>query len=139
MNKYQFLKELMPVLSPRFYCWNDTNGNELVFLETEGEHFGEPFAVSDKTQLEALENHIHLFGRIRPENRTEAREIAIRIACNLQGALEHRFPDKQFLVFLTINPKDATIIRFHQVWDGEPPYYDADEVYRDTEVFAFKA
>jgi hypothetical protein len=35
---------------------------------------------------------------------------------------------KRFIVYLELNVNDSTIIRFHQIWPGEPPYYNVPEI-----------
>lgn len=52
-------------------------------------------------------------------------------------ALRETYPEKRFLVFLTINA-EGMILRFHQKWKGEPPYYDLSIKYEDdSEILMF--
>jgi len=41
------------------------------------------------------------------------------------------------VVFVTVRMYDSLIIRFHQKWDGELPYYDPDDV-RSEKDFIIK-
>ena len=68
--------------------------------------------------------------------------MALTAARNLRDTLGQTFPGKRFAVFLTLNPEDG-ILRFHQLWPGEVPYYqvsgtverDADALH--TDIYAF--
>lgn len=134
MNKYSFLVDLLPIIYPSFFLKRDQNGNEFVLLDM-GQEFEAPLNISDKTQYEAVENHVHLFGKVREENLRFVREIATAIAENLAKVLKREFPEKSFLVFLTIDKADSTIIRFHQIWENEAPYYAPQKVdYGSAEV-----
>ena len=99
--------------------------------------------MEDRTGYEAVLNHVHLFsGPFPPEELAEVRPRALAAAQDLRHALEQTFPDKRFAVFLTLNPEDG-ILRFHQLWPGEVPYYqvsgtverDADALH--TDIYAF--
>ena len=138
MNKYKLLLGLLPIVYPSFYCRRDSLENELIFLNLGQEVKDKPIIVSDKTQYEAFENHFHLFGRVNKENRASAKDLGIAISKNLAKELKRTFPNKSFIVFLTIDWKDSTIIRFHQMWENESPYFDAKKFdYGDTEVIEF--
>ena len=109
----------------------DPSGAEFVLLDTDDDLLPPSRAVEDRTGYEAVLNHVHLFsGPLPPEELAEVR------------ALEQTFPGKRFAVFLTLNPEDG-ILRFHQLWPGEVPYYqvsgtverDADALH--TDIYAF--
>lgn len=137
MNLYNKLTELLPVLYPNFYSRIDSSQNEFILLKTEASQEGSiPHPIADKTQYEAVENHIHIFEDfIGPKNYTTARQIGISIAQNLYQMLAAKYPNKTFIVYLTINLHGA-IIRFHQIWDNEPTYYDETLEY-NAEVISF--
>ena len=138
MNKYKLLLDLLPILYPSFCCRRDSLDNELVFLNRGQGVKDAPMIVSDKTQCEAFENHFHLFGRVKEENRLSARALGVAISENLVKELRGTFPGKSFVVFLTIDWNDSTIIRFHQIWENEPLYFNPQEFdYGDTEVISF--
>ena len=128
-----------------FYTRRDPSGAEFVLLDTgDGPDTSPlPLAVEDRTGYEAVWNHVHLFsGPFPPEELAEIRTRALAAARDLRHALEQTFPDKRFAVFLTLNPEDG-ILRFHQLWPGEAPYYqvsgtverDADALH--TDIYAF--
>lgn len=137
MNFYTKLTALLPVLYPDFYSRTDSNHNEFILLKTASSQEGPiPHPISDKTQFEAVENHIHIFEEfIGAKHYNAARQIGISIAKNLYQTLETKYPDKAFIVYLTINLHGA-IIRFHQIWNDEPVYYD-EAVQYDAEVISF--
>ena len=130
---------------PAFYTRRDPSGAEFVLLDTGDAPDTAPLSriVEDRTGYEALLNHVHLFsGPIPPEGIAEAREMALAAAQKLRNTLERTFPGKRFAVFLTVNAEDG-ILRFHQLWPGEAPYYpvhgtmerDADADH--TDIYAF--
>ena len=130
---------------PAFYIRTDPSGAEFVLLDTgDGPDTSPlPLAVEDRTDYEAVWNHVHLFsGPIPPQRMAKARTMALTAARNLRDTLARAFPGKRFAVFLTVSPEDV-ILRFHQLWPGEPPYYevrgqverDADDAH--TDIYAF--
>ena len=139
MNQFQKLSQLLPVLYPKFYTASDPAGNELVFLCTDQAPPVSVFqdVVPDRTACEAVENHVHLLdGPIRKRDMPAARCFSTAVAEHLFQALTCAYPDKTFLVFLTLHA-DGAIIRFHQCWPGEPPYYDETVSY-DAELIVFR-
>lgn len=137
--KYDMLLKMMPIIYPSFYSLLDDNGNELVFLDL-GDRFEEPLKISDKTQFEAFENHFHLFDKIGEANRELAISIGKTIANNLLKTLAKTYPTKKFIVYLEVDVKESVIIRFHQIWDGEPPYIDVRSFrHASQSIFEFKS
>lgn len=124
MSRFDLTDGLLPVLFPQFYEVRDAAGNEFVLLRSGGdEPEGLPREVKDRTQFEAFENHVHLWGRVRKGEQETARRIGLAIARNLSETLKRRYPSKAFVVYLDLSFSDSTIVRFHQLWPGEPPYY----------------
>ena len=130
---------------PAFYIRTDPSGAEFVLLDTgDGPDTSPlPLAVEDRTDYEAVWNHVHLFsGPIPPQRMATARTMALTAARNLRDTLGQTFPGKRFAVFLTLDSEDG-ILRFHQLWPGEVPYYqvsgtverDADALH--TDIYAF--
>ena len=126
-----------------FCTRRDPSGAEFVLLDTGDDLLPPSRAVEDRTGYEAVWNHVHLFsGPLPPEELAKVRTLALAAAQDLRHALEQTFPDKRFAVFLTLNPEDG-ILRFHQLWPGEVPYYqvsgtverDADALH--TDIYAF--
>jgi hypothetical protein len=117
---------------------SDEKGNEFVFFTHVS---NEPINnVNDRTEFEALENHVHLLDRVKKEEFSKLFPIAEKLGNALLNALKFNYPSKNFIVFVTIDLHDAFIIRFHQKWDGEPPYYNpSDFISPNTRVFMFKS
>ncbi|MDR1390583.1 MAG: hypothetical protein LBJ31_11500 [Treponema sp.] len=138
-----FLANILPIIYPQFYISTDLDGNELVFLDIglpKDDITNKKFdktAQFDKTAYESFENHFHLFGKINKKDEEVAIKIGKTISQNLLNALQMNFPDKIFIVYLTVNIKDSTIIRFHQEWNNEPPYFDS-KAFSDEYIFEFK-
>jgi hypothetical protein len=83
-------------------------------------------------------NHFHLFENVGEAGRTTALELGKAIAQNLLSALTNAFPKKHFIVYLELNVRDSTIVRFHQVWEDEPPYIDVTQAFDDgSEIYDF--
>lgn len=140
MRKYELLLSLLPLMYPDFYLQKDQDGNELVFLDIGNHEKDIQIATMDKSQCEAIANHVHLFGRVNMANKAAIERIGLAIAKNLCRTLVQAYPDKRFVVFLQVNINETTIIRFHQIWEGEPLYFDINQSYHDgTEIFEFRS
>jgi hypothetical protein len=137
MSEYDFLLRILPIVSPEFYTVKDQEDNEFVFLNSEGKVKNISNRKIDKTQCEAIHNHFHLFNRINFNKKIKAINIGIAISKNLLNALSFNFPQKKFIVFLEVNIKDSTTIRFHQIWNDELPYFNIDQ-FKNTEVELFE-
>lgn len=126
MDIFDFIINLSFIVFPELYTVMDSENNEYVFLKS-GEKINSLGIVKDKTQLEAFENHVHLFGKVKKNRRQAALAAARLIANNLIKELRLHFPNKKFHIFLDCDFSDHIIVRFHQHWDDEPPYYDCTE------------
>ena len=71
--------------------------------------------------FEALDSHFHLIDNIRRYDKQLLIDFGKKIGKLLIDRLSFSFPDKHFVVFVTIT--DSMIIRFHQKWENEPYYY----------------
>ena len=145
----KYVKELLPVIYPRFYTLYNENLDELVFLDTGTRTkpdkldipTGKPVTsfIYGNTVMEALDSHVHMFEHVGAKNKALAVEIGTCIAENLLKSLCEAFPEKKFVVYLSINVTDSCIVRFHQVWEGEVPYYDITKFQTDeVQLFEFK-
>ena len=140
MNKYEALVNLLPVIYPSFYVAKDKDTIELVFWDLGEHHILENTRIIDKTQFEAIENHFHLFEKVGVKNKESVVKIGISIAKNLLKSLIDVFPNKQFIVYLEVNVNDSTIIRFHQIWENEPLYFEvATFKNKDVDLFEFRS
>jgi len=110
------------LIYPDFHIMKDSSGQEMVFL---CEHKQiENWVVENRTVVEALENHVHVFDNVKKRYRNDVKRISIAISRNLLRSLMQQFPDKSFVVYLDLNYKDSVIIRFHQIWADEEIYYE---------------
>ncbi len=99
-------------------------GDEFILLKSCGiTKITEP--IEDKTAFEALQNHVHLFDNVKKSQQDEVCELSEKLGKLLLSALKQSFPDKHFVVFVTVDSE--VIIRFHQKWSGEPWYYITDD------------
>jgi hypothetical protein len=139
MTNCDFLLKLLPILTPTFYTLRDEDTNEFVFLRAGEELKHISNKNIDKTQLEAFINHFHIFDKINVNKKDDVIEVGKAVSRNLLNALTYNFPKKKFIVFLDVNVKDSTTIRFHQLWSGEPPYFDINQ-FQNTgvELFEFR-
>lgn len=133
MDKLDFLIKFHFAVFPEFYTIKDFENNEYVFLKTEDNEIKILQSVTDKTQLEAYENHIHLFGKVKKRYQKDSLKVAQLITENLVKQLGLRFPDKKFKVYLDCDFEEHIIIRFHQVWKNELPYYNVNDFSTITE------
>ena len=94
--------------------------------------------IKDRTQFEALENHVHLLDNIKKTEYPICVEIAPKLGKVLLNSLQCAFPEKHFWVFVTVSLGGSMIIRFHQKWPGEPQYYPLEGWNPEMEaVFGF--
>ena len=114
-----------------FKTMKDGKGNELVVYQSHIEHEGIAESIEDKTEYEALVNHVHLLDRVKPYEFDALKESGAKLGKALLECLKFNYPDKYFYVFVNIQVGDSFIIRFYQKWEGEPPYFDLDNLTDD--------
>lgn len=119
-----------------FKSISDKKGNEYVFYKSSEINPDDLYAVDDKTAFEAFQNHVHIFENIRTRQKTDAIKFAKKLGSLLIKLLSLNFPDKHFVVFVTVN--DSVTIRFHQKWHGEPWYFITEEKYDGSELIWFE-
>ena len=90
--------------------------------------------VNDRTQFEAVENHVHIIENVKKDNYQTCIECAPLLGTALLNSLCASYPSRHFVVFVTIRINDSMIIRFHQKWKDEAPYYDLSHFTSDREV-----
>lgn len=134
MNCFKSIIELQAILFPVFYTVKDTENNEYIFLKTGDSIINSLNKVSDKTYLEAYENHFHICDKVKKSVQQTAFTSAKLITNNLIQQLKIKFPNKKFYVYLDCNFKEHVIIRFHQIWKDEDPYYDKKD-FPNIEVY----
>ena len=101
---------------------HDECGNEYVLFKNSC--MDSIHGITDKTEFEAVENHIHLLDKIKSEEFEDLIKIAPSICCLLLNSLQCAFPDKHFVVYVTVHLHDSMTIRFHQKWENEDYYID---------------
>ena len=149
MTRLEYLSRLLPIMYPSFYSLYTSKNEELIFLDN-GDRLPSQIGINglsiaafineDKTQCEAVTNHFHLFEKVGEKGCSDAIQVGTAIAKNLLRILLQTYPTKKFVVYLEVNEKDSTIVRFHQLWDNEPPYLDILEFnLTGLHLFEFKA
>ena len=135
MKRVDYFKLLADIF--HFKTVFDEKGNEFVFFSQSGNI--QIKNVNDRTELEALENHIHLLDGIKKYEFGELLLVAEKLGEALLNALKFKYPNKIFVVFVTVDLYDSFIIRFHQKWSKEEPYYNpADFTLPNSKVFMFE-
>ena len=65
MKALDFIINFKFIIFPEFYTVKDLQNNEYVFLKTNETAIDSLELVKDKTQTEAFENHVHIFGKTK--------------------------------------------------------------------------
>jgi len=95
--------------------------------------------IKDKTEFEAIETHKHIMDNISPREFKRLIPIAESLGDLLLCCLKHKYPDKDFVVYASLSVRDSLIIRFHQKWKDEAPYYEPNDFAGSYErVFMFE-
>lgn len=121
----------------KFKTITDEYGNEFVLFAQS--HLNSIENIIDKTEFEASENHIHLIRNLKKSEFFRLIPTAKILGKILLVALENQYPDKHFIVFVSIKIHDSFIIRFHQKWDNEEDFCNPDDFhFGDELVFSFE-
>lgn len=95
--------------------------------------------VQDKTEFEAYENHIHLINYLKKEEFYYLIPIAKTLGQAVLDCLSWNYPEKKFMVYVSLHMYDSMIIRFHQKWENEQPYCNPQDFNSENEkVFLFE-
>ena len=121
MKRAEFLNMLTDLF--QFRTIADKNGNSYILFRSSCLS-GVDVDVDDKTAFEAVENHVHLLDNIKESEFSTLVAASQVLGQSLLNNLRYYYPDKQFYVFVSITLHDSLIIRFHQKWYSEAPYYD---------------
>ncbi len=122
-----------------FKTVTDKNGNEYVIYAESKISEKDIDDVEDKTQFEGVENHIHLIDNVKKNEFNDLVEIGRVLGETQLNALKSKYHDKEFCVFVTVDIGESMIIRFHQVWENEPVYYNLNDFNSDkTKVLMFR-
>jgi hypothetical protein len=129
---------MISILSPTFKTILDENANEFVLFH-DCYSFNEVTGVLDKTEFEAIQNHIHILDSVKDYELNMLIPIANKLGMVLLENLKYHYPQKKFVVYVTIRLHDSMIIRFHQQWPNELDYFDANDFTSSNEkIFIFK-
>lgn len=121
MDRIQLLCKLSS--SFEYKTVSDIEGSEFVFLRSSAISFID-FQVADKTAFEAVENHVHIIDRIKRKEIPELVKASNIIGQSVLKNLKSCYPERDFVIYISISPDDSMIIRFHQKWHSEMQYYD---------------
>lgn len=120
-----------------FKTIRDEKGNE--YIVSESNPMDSVTNIEDKTAFEAVENHIHLLDNIKKQEFERLVPVAKTLAQTLAYSLSKQFPDKKFFVYASLKRNDSMILRFHQKWEQEEPYYTASDFNTETErIFVYE-
>ena len=126
MNLFDF-HTMLYIIYPQFVVVRDRDGKKLILLDDDcdTEDGIDVFSVfNSRTEFEALNNHVHLFNKVKIKDQRYVEDISTSIALNLKKSLMLQFPQNEFIVYLDMNFNDSVILRFHQIWENEDLYYD---------------
>lgn len=123
MNRIDKLKKFTALFSFRTLP-GDTPEQFVVFSHCK---LKEAKGIADKTAFEAVENHVHFLENLSKEEFQSVDETAKDLAAILHTALKAKYPERKFAAYATARLQGDLILRFHQVWEGEPLYYIPEE------------
>ena len=79
--------------------------------------------IKDKTAFEATNNHFHLLDKLSQDELSQLLQPCEKLCEIVLDYLCGLFTNKHFYVFMTASHNDSLILRFHQCWEDELPYY----------------
>ena len=123
MNKIHYLEMIANIFE--YKTIYDLMGNEyVVFKQSSIDQLG---YIEDKTEFESIENHVHLLDRVQRKDFATLSPTMQCIGKALLRSLTVSYPNKHFCVYVTLRVNDSLIVRFHQKWANELPYYNPEE------------
>lgn len=134
MTRIEYLTQIADLF--QYKTIHDPEGNEYVVYANSVLTKIHP--VEDKTAFEAVENHVHIIDSISKKEFETLIPVAKKLGPAVLGNLTASFPEKKFTVYVTVTMGQSLIVRFHQQWEGESPYYNPSDFRSEKErVFAF--
>lgn len=130
MKKLEYFQLISNLFKFKIIC--DEHNNEYVLFAQNSLCYVEK--ISDRTQFEACENHIHLIDNLKKEEYASCIEVAQSLGKALLYCLHATYPERQFVVFVSLRLNDSMIIRFHQRWQNEAPYFNPNDFASDQET-----
>lgn len=128
------------------FCYKrvvDSQDHEYIFFDdcsvcsTEGL---EDCNIQDRTEFEAIQNGVYLLNSVSKSEFLKACHIGKSIAEAICESLKASFPGKEFYVYahIKVSKYDGIIIRFHQKWPGESPYYENEIDHINEALYIFR-
>lgn len=136
MRRIEYYEQITDLFE--FKTVSDECGNEYVlFKQSNCDHIS---GIKDRTEFEACENHVHLMDNVKKDEFTRLIPVVKRLGEAVLQCLKSEYPQKQFMVFVSLHLNDSMIIRFHQKWENEKPYCNPEDYKSEKEkVFVFTA
>lgn len=135
MKRISFLQLIASLFS--FRTVKDSQGDEYVLFNDSDIMPEDLKNIPDKTEFEAIENHVHLLEKVTRKEYENLDEISKTLGMALLNCLRQKYPSKHFFVYVSVDLKNSMIIRFHQDWKNEEPYYSDDDFGKGTKLFKF--
>lgn len=139
MRRTEYLSECS-----HLFDWDlvpDDRGNDLVLINVGNQDNLDTIKAQTKirnnTHIEGFYNHVHILDDIKKNEIDSLCESGNRLGKSLLSCLCRKYPDKKFIVFVTISVGDSMTIRFHQQWPNEPFYFDIEEIHNQNERLLF--
>ena len=135
-NRLELLRTIIGLTSFKT-LYDSTQENEFVMFADSTVQTVPP--TYDRTAFEASENHVHLLDHITRREFHTLLPLAPQLGELLLVSLKHAFPEKHFIVYVSVHLNDSLIVRFHQKWPGELPFCDpANFQSGDERVFSIE-
>ena len=125
MRRLYYFDIFGQLLRPKFKQLTDCYGNEFIVWEN-SEIDEQMIGVQDKTEFESIENHIHIVDNIKENEFASLCKFGQTLCKHILSQLQQNFPDKKFVVYVSIRIGDSMILRYHQDWENEVHYYDQE-------------
>ncbi len=136
MKRIEYYEQIVELF--KFKTILDKQGTEFVVFAQSS--YDSVRNVKDKTEFEAFENHVHLVDNLKKGEFDRFVPIAEVLGQTLLKCLKWHYPNKHFMVYVSLHLNDSVIIRFHQKWEDEEPYCNVDDFKSKKEkVFVFEA
>lgn len=120
MKYLNYLEQISALF--RFKSITDEHQNEYILFENSA--LDTVRGIKDKTAFAAVENHVHIVENIKKNEFEKLALIGSSLGKAVLCSLKNRYPDKHFMVYVSLLLHDSMIIRFHQKWENEQAYYD---------------
>ena len=135
LKRIEYYEQIMELF--KFKTILDEQKNEFVVFSRS--NCNSVRSIKDKTEFQAYENHVHLIHNLKKDEFYQFIPVAQVLGQTLLNCLRWNYPDKQFMVYVSLHLRDSVIIRFHQKWENEEPYCNPSDFKSEKEkVFVFE-